>query len=291
MLTTAQIADRSNYLGCSELGAIAGLDDYRTAADVWLAKTSNAEDQTDSEAAYFGNLLEDVVAREYATRNGVDIQRANEPFTHRRLPFFRGNIDRRILRAREGLEIKTINAFSGSKLDQPLDKHALQCHGYMAVTGWDCWHIAYLIGGQRFAQFTIDRDPEMIDLVEGVAADFWGYVERREMPPIDHEHPKSCDLLRRLYPGTNGETVVLPETIVHWHRVRMESLALAKRYDTAADVAKCHILESIGEAAIGALPDGTRYTRKIVTRKSYQVEESIYLDFRYSAKPSKGEFA
>jgi predicted phage-related endonuclease len=257
-----------------------------------MAKTGNlVEAPSDSEAAYFGNLLEDLVAREYARRNEVDIQRASEPFQHKRLPFFRGNIDRRILRVREGLEIKTINAYSGAKLDQPLDKHAMQCHGYMAVTGWDRWHIAYLIGGQRFTQFTIERDPEMIEMIECLADEFWGYVQRDEMPPIDHEHPRAEDLIRRLHPGTDGSTIRLDPSIEHWHRVRQESLALSKRYDTAADVAKCHILSAMGDAAIGLLPDDTRYTRKVITRKAYQVEESTYLDFRFSSKASKEEKA
>lgn len=289
MLTAADLLDRSSYLGCSELGAIAGLDEYRTAGDVWMEKTGQPIERTDSEAAYFGNLLEDLVAKEYARRNDVDIARVNVPFIHRSMPFFRGHIDRRVLKNYEGLEIKTINAFSGAKLEQPLDKHALQCHGYMAVTGWKRWNIAYLIGGQKYAQFAIDRDEEMIEMIEDSVSQFWRYVESNVMPPIDHTHTKVLGLLSRLYPGTNGQTVTLDSDIEHWHRTRQESLDLAKRYSAAADAAKAHILEAMGEAAVGILPDGTRYTRKMITRKAYEVAEAIYMDFRYSAKPAKNE--
>ena len=291
MLTAEQLEIRRQGIGGSDAAAIAGLDDYRTAVDVWLDKTGRATDHGESEPAYWGNVLEEVVAQEFARRTGLSVRRHNATMSHPKHQWMLAHIDRRISGEKRGLECKTINAFSGAKLDQPLDKHVLQVQHYMAVTGFEIFHIAYLIGGQRFAMFEVARDSELIEMLTDTEAEFWGHVERDEMPQLEHEHPKALDLLRRLYPGTDGSTITFDDNMDHWHRVRQESLALAKRYDAAADAAKAHILDAMREAAIGVLPDGTRYTRKIVTRKAYQVEESSYLDFRYSAKPTKEDHA
>ena len=291
MLTAEQTETRRSGLGGSDAAAIAGLDDYRTAVDVWLEKTGRMVNDEESEPAYWGQILEETVAQEFARRTGLSVRRHNATIFHPQHQFMLAHIDRRITGEKRGLECKTINAWSGSKLEQPLDKHILQVQHYMAVTGFEMFHVAYLIGGQRFATFEVPRDPEMIEMLIDAEADFWRYVERDEMPPLDYEHRTTEDLLRRIYPGTDGSTVELGADIEHWHRVRQESMALAKRYETAADAAKFHIMEAMKQAAVGMLPDRTRYTRKVVTRKPYQVEESSYVDFRYSNKQIKEDNA
>ena len=288
MITAEQTETRRSGIGGSDAAAIAGLDDYRTAVDIWLEKTGRVVDDEESEPAYWGNVLEEIVAQEFARRTGLSVRRHNATIFHPQHPFMLAHIDRRITGEKCGLECKTINAWSGSKLEQPLDKHILQVQHYMAVTGFEMFHVAYLIGGQRFERFEVPRDPEMIEMLIDAEVGFWAHVTRDEMPPIDYEHQRADELLRRLYPGTDGSTIELGSDIEHWHRVRQESLALAKRYESAADVAKCHIMEAMRQAAVGVLPDGTRYTRKVVTRKAYQVDESSYVDFRYSSRAAKG---
>jgi hypothetical protein len=42
----------------------------------------------------------------------------------------------------------------------------------------------------------------------------------------------------------------------------------------------------MGDAAIGRLPDGGMYKRKVVQRKGYEVEPCEYVDMRFSAAKS-----
>ena len=65
---------RKNYLGGSDLGAICGLSTYRTALDVYLDKTSDDIREETNAAMRWGNLLEDVVAKEYAEVTGQTIE-------------------------------------------------------------------------------------------------------------------------------------------------------------------------------------------------------------------------
>ena len=64
------LRERKNYLGGSDLGAIAGLNPYRTALDVYLDKTSDDIREETNAAMRWGNLLEDVVAKAYSEDTG-----------------------------------------------------------------------------------------------------------------------------------------------------------------------------------------------------------------------------
>jgi putative phage-type endonuclease len=285
MLTAEQLEIRRRGIGGSDAAAIVGLDTYRSAVDVWMDKLGLSEEQDmEPEPAYWGNVLEEVVAREFERRSGLPVRRHTATMFHPKYHWMLAHIDRRITGQQRGLECKTINAFAGWKLDQPLEKHLIQVQHYMAVTGFEMFHVAYLIGGQRFAMFEVPRDQELIDMLIDAEADFWQHVETRTEPPFNPEHPRAEELLRRMYPGTDGGTIVLDDSMEHWHQVRMESTALARKYDAAADVAKCHILHAMGEAAIGVLPDGSCYRRKIIERQGYEVAPSSCIDFRHCKK-------
>ena len=96
MLTQQQRTDRMSGLGGSDIAAILGVSPYKTAVDVWLEKTGRAVNDNigNENAVYWGNVLEDVVAKEYSKRNGVKIQRVNRTIRHSDKPFMLANIDR-----------------------------------------------------------------------------------------------------------------------------------------------------------------------------------------------------
>ena len=62
--------DRTQYIGGSDAPAIAGVDPYKSAYTVWLQKTGQLPIAADppSEAARWGQLLEDLIAKEFAQR-------------------------------------------------------------------------------------------------------------------------------------------------------------------------------------------------------------------------------
>jgi predicted phage-related endonuclease len=77
------------------VGAIFGLDRYRTPEDVWLEKTGQVipidEPSGDKER---GVRLEPIAAELYAERSGLRVTRISQPLTHPDFPWMRGNIDR-----------------------------------------------------------------------------------------------------------------------------------------------------------------------------------------------------
>ena len=63
---------RKQGLGGSDVATIACLSKWKSQVQVFLEKTQAIEQEdVQSEAAYFGNVLEEVVAQEFAKRTGL----------------------------------------------------------------------------------------------------------------------------------------------------------------------------------------------------------------------------
>ena len=63
--------ERRKGIGGSDASVILGLNKWRTAFELWLDKTGQVPiSESASEAAYFGSILEDIVAKEFEVRSG-----------------------------------------------------------------------------------------------------------------------------------------------------------------------------------------------------------------------------
>lgn len=68
---------RKSGIGASEVGAVLGVCPWKSPVDVWLEKTGRAPAFSGNNATYWGNLLEDLVAKEYAKQVGMKVRRFN----------------------------------------------------------------------------------------------------------------------------------------------------------------------------------------------------------------------
>lgn len=198
---------RQTGIGGSEIAAIVGLSQYRTPMQVWESKVNPVQDEETSQPAYWGTVLEDVVAKEYALRTGNKVQRLTKQMRHPDFEFAIANIDRAIInpdisgnvRWKDGklttdriLECKTANGFMAKQwgeagTDSVPDAYLIQCQWYMGVTGASACDLAVLIGGQDFRIYTILRDDDLINdlLIQGAA--FWELVQSRTEPdPVNY---------------------------------------------------------------------------------------------------------
>ncbi|MGQ7158114.1 YqaJ viral recombinase family protein, partial [Escherichia coli] len=62
-------------------------------------------------AAYFGNVLEEVVAKEFAKRTDLKVQRSKAILQHPEYPWMLANVDRLIVGEKIGLECKTASEY------------------------------------------------------------------------------------------------------------------------------------------------------------------------------------
>jgi len=198
---------RQTGIGGSEIAAICGLNQYKTPMQIWESKVNPVQDEETSQPAYWGNVLEEVVAKEYAKRTGYKVQRVNTQMRHPDFNFAIANIDRAVInpdisgnvRWKDGklttdriLECKTANGFAAKQWgeagsDQVPDSYLIQCQWYLGITGASVCDLAVLIGGQDFRIYTILRDDDLInDLLQQGAA-FWELVKNNIAPdPINY---------------------------------------------------------------------------------------------------------
>jgi putative phage-type endonuclease len=211
---------RTQYLGGADAAALAGVDPYRSAYTVWLEKTGQVPltDTPPSEAAYWGQQLEDLVAREFSQRTGHKVRRASKILIHPVHPFIAGHIDRWVLEGRcpAILECKTTGASHADEWaeDRVPDPYLIQVHHYLAITGATHAYVAALIGGQRFVWRRVERDEALIEHLIALETTFWEQFVLTQTPPPVDAHPATWDAVRRRYPQhTPGTVMDLPDDL------------------------------------------------------------------------------
>lgn len=211
IMTVAEMKDREAWLkvrntgiGGSDAGTIVGLNPWKSAYQLWLEKTGQTEpeDISDREAVHFGNVLEEVVANEFAARTGKKVQRHGmlQSIEH---PFLLANVDRMVVGEEAGLECKTASAYKTKAWEEDglPDSYYVQCQHYMLVTGLPRWYIAALIGGNHFVSKCIERNEEDIKALFAAEADFWQHVRKNTPPPVDGSSSCSQALSERFLGG------------------------------------------------------------------------------------------
>ncbi|MBG9769464.1 YqaJ viral recombinase family protein [Bacillus vallismortis] len=197
-------------IGGSDAAAIAGLSKWKTPMSVYLDKLGQApQEHITSEAAYWGHIHEETVAREFSKRTGKKVRRRKAILQHPDYPFMLANVDRLVVGERAGLECKTASEYLKSEWDgeEVPDAYLVQCQHYMAVTGLSAWWIAVLIGGNKFIYKKVERDEELIAYLIKIEQDFWKNHIENEIPPMFDGSEASAELLTHMYPvGFEDET-------------------------------------------------------------------------------------
>lgn len=202
---------RKHGIGGSDVSAIAGLNKWKSSVGVYLDKIGASPDEdTAGEAAYWGNVMEDIVAQEFTKRTDLKVRRRNAILKHPEYPWMLANVDRLIVGKKEGLECKTASEYlkgdwEGEEIPAA---YLLQIQHYMAVTGFRAWWIAVLLGGNKFHFKRIDRDEEIIQYLIEIEKDFWLNHVVKENPPIFDGSDASVDLLKALYPEAEPDSEI-----------------------------------------------------------------------------------
>jgi len=261
---------RRQGIGGSDAAAILGLNPWKTPMDVWLEKTGefSADDEPDNEKMHWGNMLEDIVAREFMARTGLKVRRRNAILQHRKHRFMIANVDRLVIGHKAGLECKTAGQYSADDWAMGVPEYYIpQVQHYMAVTGYKAWYVAVLIGGQEFKYYKIARDEYFIRQLIESEKEFWNLVETRIPPPIDGTKA-SAELIKRLYPeAEKGKEVELPfeafELIQQYERACEEE----KRIQLIKDEAVNKLKDMLGTAERGSIHGRTVIWQNVVSKR------------------------
>lgn len=273
---------RQAGIGGSDVAAILGLSKYKTALDVYTAKTAEAVDDAGSQAAYWGSTLEDVVAKEFAKRTGMKVQRVNTQLS--RDGWMIANLDRavinpalsgtvrvlpedkqaatgRLLTTDTILECKTASSYVAEQWGPSQENEIIagtvmsdhkipiyyetQVQWYLGVTGATTAYVAVLLGGQDFRIYCVERDEDVIDALQQKCKEFWVDHVVARIPPA----PSTKEDVAKLFAKDDGEMAEASNLVAADIGELRNLTEKIKTLQDAQDAVKDRICAALGEKA------------------------------------------
>lgn len=249
------LKERRTGIGGSDVAALLGLSKWSTPYQLWLDKRGEAPIEDDEpEYIYWGNVLEDVVAKEYAKRTGNRVQRVNKMMRHPEHEFALANIDRAVVnpeiagnvRWKDGrlttdriLECKTANGFMQAMwgevdTDEVPEYYLVQVQWYLGITRADVADLAVLIGGSDYRRYTIQRDDEIVDMLFEEGARFWKMVQSDVAPDPQTIEDAKLRWPQHIGKKSNIVDVDIADTAVRVQQLKEQQKALKKQEDDLA---------------------------------------------------------
>lgn len=277
---------RRRGIGSSDAAAAVGLNPYQSRLELWMDKTGRGDQlprqaaDDDSSPAYWGTLLEPIVAAHYTRRTGNPVRRVNAVLQHRDRPWMLANLDREVVGSADVqlLECKT-TGLNGMRLwaEGVPEYVQLQVMHQLAVTGKQAADVAVLVCGQELRIYRIERDDALIAKLILLEEEFWRLVETDTQPPADGTD--SADrALRALYPHDNADVMDCSADL-ELSGVFADLLttrALLKQHQERETQLKQRLQESMGDAAELLFDQGSVSWRR--SKDSYGFDAERFLD-------------
>ena len=266
---------RAKTIGGGDAAAAVGLSPYCSPLQLWEEKTGRVQPQdfSDNDYVRFGILLEEIVANEFARRNNVKLRRVNQTLVHPKHAHMTGHIDRRVIGAKQGVEAKTAGLrmakeFGEENTDSVPVQYLIQCQHYLAITGWEVWHLPVLIAGNDYRSYAVRRDEELIETLIERELEFYEHL-RADTPP----DPITLEDAARRWPLSKLDYVIASEqTCADCLTLSQLRRAIAK-LQAEADEKELAIKRAMGEA-------GTLIANGHVKLATWNHQESTRVDIK-----------
>ena len=311
------LEERKKGIGGSDIAAILGENDYKTAYEVYLDKVESTTDNYENKATILGNLLEPALIERYELINNIKTY-STSTFRHSNFPFLIANTDAIIPQQKKIVEIKTASSFNkdewGATGSHYVPKHYYaQIAHYMLVMDYESADIFVgfvdnkieekvlielaksmdkhpnfynAIADMEVRHYHFERDNEFDDIILEEGIKFyndhlmpWLKHGIKNPPAPNYASKKFQEIVKKKYRTIAEEEVMLPEsfTLLKNEYVRLQEQI--KVNQLAADTIKTNILDVMKDAEKAVLSDGDCFLRKLITRKEYTVKAGEYVKF------------
>lgn len=267
-----QVDDSYVGIGGGGIAAIVGVDEFKTALDVWRELRGDEPRTIDppSEAAWCGQMLESAVAEMYKEKSGHRLRGdGRERFAHEARPWQTGRPDRQVVTKGGGGELFGLEIKTTDKDNAPLwgaqgsadvpDRVATQCHWYMSLTGFPRWDVAVLIGGNDFRTYSLKANAKIEQLLLRKAHAFWEDHVKGNAPP---EARGEVDELREALKKTSNRVIEPDDANVY---LCMRALISSKETVSSAKAMEDRYRDRLAELLVKhdargfKLPDGSTF--------------------------------
>lgn len=283
-MTPQHMERRRQYVTASNIPAIAGVDQYRNAADVYLWMVGAIDETESSEPAAIGTAAEPTLQALTEAAIGKKLTRRGAWNTKGCMGATLDALvadDRRL-----GAQFKT----SGKAEDWeqgPPTRVVVQVHAEMVCAELDACYVAALLGGfgpLKFRLYLVERDAQLAADVERLANTFMDkYITPRVLPP---RVVASGETLRRVLRVPNKTVVVDDALMENWlakRNKRLSAQKLVEGLEAEEEEAFCALLSAMGDAEAAECGKGI-LTYLEQNRKGYAVAPSTYRVARFKAK-------
>jgi putative phage-type endonuclease len=190
----------------SRAATIAGVNPYESPYALYQRLVGNAPPQEQSFPMWLGTQMEGIVIRAFTKETGLKCRRphrAVDPnfwFTTLEYGLPMGCLlDAWTLDPdKTGIEAKTASAFMSAEWEDDVPVHyLLQIQHQLAVTGWDHFYAAAIVGN-KFVMHRVPRDEELISLLTDAERAFYhNHLLPRVPPPVDGQESTSAAIARQ----------------------------------------------------------------------------------------------
>lgn len=245
------LAFRRGSIGGSEAAALVGLSKWASPFSVWADKLGMTEAKPENEAMRIGKDLEEYVAKRWSEATGKKVRRENNFLINPQYPFAHATVDRLVIGEDAGLECKTtsrlnVKRFKGVEFPE---EYYVQCVHYLACVGCARWHLAVLVLGEGFYEFTLERDEEEIAALMAEEERFWTEYVLAKKSPVADGSEATTEAINEIYPSDNGERVDLTfynTSLARYTEVSAQISELSKVKDGIANEIKNYLGEYEG---------------------------------------------
>lgn len=269
ILTREQwLEKRKSHVTATDIGAIVGLNPWKSKLSVWLEKTGRSEPVVETLPMRLGKMLQPVVLDLYDSETGLVTRRCGdtELIVCEDFPLAAATPDAEVVGERV-VEAKTASGRGVSRWGEPgtvdavPDYYALQVYWQAMVMKSDVADLAALLSGNEFRIYEMvrGRNLDLEAQLREAALQFWtDYVLTDTMPPIDASS-EAAAFLARQFPKEN-KGVMLPAS-AEAEQIRAELRRANEMLDVSevqVELAKNQLKEIIGEAEGLEFSDGKR---------------------------------
>lgn len=278
--------ERKKHVGASEVAAILGLSQYETPYSIWAVKTGQMEPFSGNEATKLGQDLEPVILNR-AEEDLGELKRDVVCLHPDKI--LRATLDGQLSKSGDVIEAKTAGLISNrvspewgddglvERDGQVPRTYFVQVQAQLLCSGAELAWLYALIAGRGIARYRIMPDTVLQQWMVERVGEWWErHIVKGEPPSVGNTPVEMLKRIRRDDAKSielDAEVTELCEQYRHWAE---EERRCKKRKD---DFAKL-IIGSLGDAAEGICPDGTKVAMPLVQRKGFTVEPTEYRQLR-----------
>lgn len=299
----AWLEERRKGIGGSDAAAVLGKSPYMSPIHLFQDKTGRTQiDDEMAERLEWGIILEGPISERYASMTGRKVERneKNKIFQSKKHPFMictpDGTTWDKKFKGPGNFQIKTAHPMNRHQwLEETPLHYQVQVQHEMYVRKMKWASIPVLFGNEKLEHIDIELNDEFVSLLIEAEEEFWDYVQKDELPPIQEHWNQGLvnDALKQLNPEETTDRIVLEEDdYVRFAKNVLEANEEIRKWEGVHDLYENKLIYAMRDARSALLMDGRvlKLSRTAVAEKEISFTRKGYVMTRLTIpKSAKGE--